>query len=85
MKLQRTNQSVKLWLSPNDTYNWAHKTSACWPCSFLSNKRLFVEYDSNGDLVDIAVNGKTADFDATELNAIVADFVPQTGIITLNI
>ena len=84
MKLQRTDQGVKLWLSANDTYNWAHKAGASWPCSFLSDKRLFVEYDSNGDLVDLAVNGKNADFDSNELSAIVADHVPA-GPIALNI
>lgn len=72
MKKQITNSIVKLWLSSNDTYLWANR---CWPCSQLSGKRLFIEYDSNG-LLDITVNGKPpADVDTNELNAIVADHV----------
>jgi hypothetical protein len=66
---------VKVWLSANDTYDWAHKPGAAWPGSGLSGKRLWVEYDSNG-LVDIAVDGRQSEaehIDAHELNALVAD------------
>lgn len=68
---------TKLWLSANDTYNWAHKASAAWPCSFLSDKRLFAEFEPNGDLVELAVNGGKGDQDcpADEFNAIVEDFI----------
>ena len=65
---------VKLWLSARDTYNWATKPGASWPCSQLRGLRLFVDYDRNG-LCDIAINGKSGDCDANELNAIVADFL----------
>ena len=85
MKIQRSNQGVKLWLSANDTYNWAHKAGSSWPCSTLSNKRLFAEFDGSGDLIDLSVNGRTAlNVDGNEFNAIVADFVP-TGPIVLNV
>jgi len=89
MRIKRSDQGVKLWLSGNDTYNWAHQAGNSWPCSQLSGKRLFVEYDVNGDLVDVAVNNNKdltdlRDLDNNELNAIVADHVPQEPI-TINI
>jgi len=74
MRKQVNGKSVKLWLSANDTYNWAHRACKSWPCSQLSDNRVFVElYD--GDLVDLAINGKMTDCDGNELNAIVQDFL----------
>lgn len=75
MRIQRHEHSTKLWLSANDTYNWAHKAGAAWPCSQLSNRRLFVEFDQRGDLVDLAIDGGRGDqdCDSNELDAIVAD------------
>ena len=74
MRSQIHKTGFKLWLSANDTYNWANRSGQSWPCSQLSDKRLFVEYDNNG-LVDIAINGRFADCDNTELNSIVADHI----------
>ena len=62
----------QLSLSENETYNWA----STWPCSMLAGKRLCVSVDLNG-LFDIAVNGKFADVDSAELQAIVGDFIPD--------
>jgi hypothetical protein len=64
-------------LSSNDTYRWAHKPGAAWPGSSLSSDRLVVCVDSNG-LYDLVVNGRDAsdDIDGTELEAIVADYLP---------
>jgi hypothetical protein len=73
------NNSFKLWLSKNETYNWAHRINNSWPCSQLSGNRLFVEF-SKGNLIDIAINGKTEDCDNNELCAIVADFVTSKGL-----
>jgi len=74
MRTQITPSSIKLWLSASDTYNWAHKSGAYWPCSEISGKRLFAEFDHNG-LVDFALNGKTPDDgpSADEFNAITFD------------
>jgi len=75
MRKVRNGNAVKLWLSANDTWNWATRPGQRWACSELSGKRLFVELD-DGDLVDIAVNGKDShayDVSADELNAIVED------------
>jgi len=72
MRTQITNTAAKLWLSANDTYNWATRPRASWPCSVLSGNQLFVEFDQGG-LVDLAINGRMSDCPANELNAIVSD------------
>ena len=43
MRTQTTDSGVKLWLSANDTYNWATRPRAIWPCSKLAGNRLFAE------------------------------------------
>ena len=58
MRKQVTESGVKLWASASDTYAWAHKTGASWPCSTLSGRRFFAEFAVNGDLVDLTVDGK---------------------------
>ncbi len=74
MRIQKSGDNIKLWLSENDTYKWANKAGAIWPCSELSGHRLFVEYD-NGDLIDILIDGKYTDCSNHELTAIVSDFL----------
>lgn len=78
MRVERQGNTVKLWLSANDTYDWAKR----WPCSFLSGKRLFAEFD-DGDLVDYAVDGKCG-FPGDqplvdEFNAITSDFIAEAN------
>jgi hypothetical protein len=73
MRTQINASSVKLWLSSSDTYAWAHRTGAAWPCSQLAGRRVFAEFDSNG-LCDLAIDGKSdEDCDANEFNAITSD------------
>ena len=74
MKIQVFDSGVKLWLSANDTYRWAHRPGKQWPCSELSDKRLFVEYDRGG-LVDLTINGRLGDCSTHELTAIVSDYL----------
>ena len=75
MKTQIHASGFKLWLSANETYNWATKSGASWPCSELSGRRVFVEYDSNG-LCDLMIDGRSgSDCSSTELGAIVSDFM----------
>ena len=77
MKRKINGTSVKIWLSANDTYNWAHKDGASWPCSQLSGHMLFAEFDSN-NLVDYSIDGKDGvDIDVCEFNAIMSDFMPK--------
>lgn len=61
-----------IWLSARDTYEWAHRTGASWPCSTLSGHRVFAAFDSNG-LCDLTIDGKDGDCDAHELSAIISD------------
>ncbi|KKN72375.1 hypothetical protein LCGC14_0410860, partial [marine sediment metagenome] len=68
MKIKQ-GDTTKLWLSAKNTYGWAHRPGAVWPCSTLSGHRLFVEFAQNGDLVDFAVDGVTRDIPADEFNA----------------
>jgi hypothetical protein len=69
---------TKIWLSANDTYNWAHKPGSSWPCSKLSGHRVFAEFASNGDLFDIAIDGKYGkDCPSSEFNAIMDDFLKR--------
>jgi len=75
MKIQKNDNGYVLWLSHNDTYNWANKSGSSWPCSMLSGNRLRVIVDSNG-LCDITVNGKDTDCDIAELIAVVSDHIP---------
>ena len=72
MKIIIHPSCVKLWLSANDTCSWAHRPGQHWPCSQLRGRRVFAEFDRNG-LVDLAINGKSTDCDANELNAITSD------------
>jgi hypothetical protein len=72
-----TPHSVKLWLSANDTYNWAHRTGNAWPGSDLSGRRLFAEFDGNG-LCDLAIDGRSdVDVDVNELNACTSDHLAR--------
>lgn len=77
MRVKETPSSLKLWLSAHDTYNWAHRAGASWPCSELSGHRVFAEFDANGDLVDMAIDGRTLDCDANEFNACTSDFLAR--------
>ena len=86
MRIHRYETTIRIWLSANDTYNWAHRPGANWPCSQLSGHRVFAEYEY-GDLVDISIDGisidvKSKNVDANELNACIGDHMP-TGPIHL--
>lgn len=64
--------SLCLWLSANDTYQWARR----WPCSTIGGKRLFAGFESNGDLIDVAIAGRAdTDCDSQEFDAITSDFI----------
>lgn len=72
MRLQTFAGGFNLWLSADDTWRWATRSNAAWPCSQLRGNRVFVQFDRNG-LCDFTMNGRSADCDASELSAIVAD------------
>jgi len=70
-RVKLTPTSVKLWISANETYEWARNK---WPCSQLSGARVFAEFNGGG-LVDLAVNGGDGDVDAGEFNTICANML----------
>ena len=72
MRTQRFGNTVKVWASARDTYDWAHKPGAAWPCSTLSGHRFYAEFQG-GDLVDLTVDGSSdePDFDGHEFNAFI--------------
>jgi hypothetical protein len=75
-RTQITPSGTKLWLSANDTYFWARRPGNSWPGSQLSSRRVFAEFDSRGDLVDMAVDGRSdVDVDGNEFTAICSDFL----------
>ena len=70
---------TKIWISATETDAWADGElhgSGRWPCSTLRGKRLFCEFDRQGDLVDFTLNGRSdADCDGHEFNALASDFL----------
>lgn len=71
--------SVRLWLSANDTERWATRPGACWPCSTLRGRRLYAEFATNGDLVDMTIDGGRGDqdCDGNEFNAMTSDYLSR--------
>jgi hypothetical protein len=77
MKTRITEDRVIIWLSANDTYEWATHPKYGWPCSVLLDRKLRAEYDSNG-LCDLTVDSRRdLVIDGNELNAIVADYLKK--------
>lgn len=71
-----TPDGYRMRLSPDDTWDWAHRPGALWPCSETAGHSLTVVVDSVG-LCEIAVDGREEiDLDGNELDAIVSDFLP---------
>ena len=60
-----------MWASGHTYFNFGK-----WPCSELSGKRLFAEFDTNG-LLDIAINSSrgSQDCSSDEFNAITSDYI----------
>ena len=78
---QTSPTSYTLWLSARDTYNWATRPNAIWPCSTLRDHRVMVQVDSNG-LCDLTIDGRMPDDPdlgaGGELEAIVSDHLPAS-------
>lgn len=77
IRIDENAKGYTLWLSANDTYRWANRPGSSWPCSDCSGERLAIVVDSNG-LCDFTMNGRSADIDGTELEAIVSDHIPPS-------
>ena len=77
MRLKDNGNSFTIWLSARDTYEWARKPGAAWPCATLANKRVCASFDTNG-IYDLTINGlyPTEDggwIDGNEFSALIAD------------
>lgn len=75
MRISGNNTAYNLYLSAEDTYNWAHWPGAKWPCSTVAGKRLSVQVDNNG-LVDYQLDYRYGTVNGDELKAVVSDFLP---------
>jgi len=77
MRIKEHNGSLKVWLSANDTYLWATRPGASWPCSELRGRRVFAEFDATGDLIDLAIDGGRGEQDCSsdEFNACLTDHI----------
>lgn len=70
---------TKVWISARETYDWAHgfpvrgftRSGLRWPCSTLSGRRIFAEFDALGNLIELSVDGKSFDADAQEFDALI--------------
>jgi len=73
MRTQIHENSVAVWLSASETYDWG----ASWPCSGFRGKRLFAAFDRNG-LEDYTVDGREGvDVDADGFSACIADHLKR--------
>jgi len=76
MKVYNKGCFAGFQFSTQETYDWAHRNGSSWPCSTLSDNRLYVEFSvTNGDLVEFQLNGRQADCDTHELNAFCEDMI----------
>lgn len=78
MKLVVKDNSFRLWLTADETYNWANKPNGVWPCSTISEHDLYVEYDEHG-LLDYYFDNQNRgyQFDDNEFSAIITDHVVE--------
>lgn len=76
MKVLLHYNGCKIWLSKTDTRLWAKRSGHEWPCSTLSGRRVYAEYDRRGDLVSLKVTPKIQ-VDGVELHACMSDMKPR--------
>lgn len=76
MRLVVSESGFQVWISAQETADWARRPGESWPCSFLAGRRVFAEFDSGG-LVDLVIDGGRGDQDAPgdEFSAMIADLV----------
>ena len=90
MRLKTDGAMIRLWLSANDTYEWAHKSGEVWPCSRLSGKAVYIEIEKSSDnIIEIKVNGRVPGNrvidDHSELYALVGDKLKEANIVWPNL
>lgn len=60
MRTHRQGAFTRFTFTADDTYTWATRTGAAWPCSALSGRRLSITVDGitpDCDLIDIRIDG----------------------------
>jgi len=64
-------------LSAEDTHAWATRPGAAWPCSELRGRRMFAQFDGNGDLIDLCIDGGRWDQEccSNEFSACLTDHI----------
>ena len=78
MQLHDNGAFYSACLDDSDTYRWANRPGALWPCSTLAGSSLFVQIDKGtGDLVDTDAG---EDVDGHELSALIDDLVVPAAI-----
>jgi len=75
MRVQVSESCVVLHATGAETYDWANRPGAAWPCSTLSGRKLFAAFDSNG-LFD---TDGDEDIDGHEFSACCADLLHDSG------
>lgn len=78
MRVTVTDTTLLLHADGDDTYNWAHKPGAVWPCSVLAGQPFRAMFDRNG-LLDFASPADSGDLSGAELSACAADLLEATG------
>ena len=53
MKVTVVKNTVKIWLSAKDTYEWSEQN---WPYSIAAGKRVFVEFNQDTERFRFTVN-----------------------------
>lgn len=81
MRLRDNGAFWSVNLSADETYDWANRSVASWPCSRLAGKPIWAQFDKRtGDLVDLTIRNRRTDIDSHEFNAIMADLVNPKAI-----
>jgi|SRR5262252_3531930 len=75
--------AVSIAATAAELFDWSHRPMAAWPCSILAtyDNGIRVDFDSNGDLVDITGESEYAeDLASDELNAWSTDVLEISGL-----
>jgi len=71
MRIKRDGVWRQIWASNQDTERWANRDGSAWPCSTIRGHRVFAEFDTNDDLIDLRIDG--------------GDSNPETGLYNHNL
>ena len=75
MRTSKVGGVTRLWLSARETSEWARRPGASWPCSQITGRPLYAEFDRHGDLIDYRLSGASMDVSCDEFDAITSDFL----------